>query len=109
MPDSIPSQQDLQFSFSEHFAHDVDTAYELTFYIQLGKSRPARVVLGALPKTVVQQHVNRVEIGHAAILKYPDRSGGKAAAGKLGGAFHEQHHRMARNQIVNYLLLIHGC
>src|SRR5471030_264566 len=86
-------QQGFQFARFKHFIHDVGTADELAFDVELRNGRPVRVFLDALAHVLIVQHVDGGDVLDAAGFQDLDGAAGKAALRELGGALHEQHDR----------------
>ena len=63
----------------------------------------------ALAHFAVFQHIDRLQVGHAASLQDLDRTAGETALRKLGGALHEQHDVVVLHEIIDALLDVgHG-
>src|SRR5471030_1368101 len=86
-------QQGFQFARFKHFIHDVGTADELAFDVELWNGRPVRVFLDALAHVLIVEHVDGGDVFDAASFQDLDGAAGKAALRELGGALHEQHDR----------------
>lgn len=86
-----------------HRPQDVTSADKLLVHVQLGDSRPVRILLDTLAKLRVLEDVKgsklfRVDALHAEDL---DDCGGEAALGHLGSSLHEQHNRRRSDGLVN--------
>src|SRR5450830_29380 len=103
-------QQGFQFARLKHLVHDVRTADEFAFDVQLRNGRPVRVVLDALTHFRIFQHVDGGNVLDAARFQDLDGTAGEAALWELGGAFHEQHHRGVGHGFFDPgLYVAHGC
>src|SRR5471032_3108913 len=77
-------QQGLQLARFVHLHQDVRAADELAVDVQLRDRRPVGVVLDALAHFAVLEHVDRLQVAHAAGLEDLDGAAGEAALRKLG-------------------------
>src|SRR5205814_9582886 len=69
--------------------HDVGSANELAFDIELRDRRPVRIFLDAAADLRVLEHVDSL-IGGAEMIEDGDRAAGKSALRKERRALHEQ-------------------
>src|SRR3954452_24989741 len=83
-------QQFLQLATFEHLHHDVRSADEFAFHIELRDRRPVRIFLDPRANFLVLQHVDSLVL-RAEPIEDCHGATGKAALRKQGSALHEQH------------------
>src|SRR3974390_1074141 len=101
--DAFVLEQGLQLARLEHFADDVAAADEFALEVKLRDGWPVGIGLDPLTQLVVFEHVETL-IDHAEIIEDLHDLTGEAAHRKLRRAFHEQHHLVSLDLVVDELI-----
>src|SRR5690606_40370484 len=105
----VPSSDDffvleeaLQLAGLEHLADDVATANKFTAHIKLRNGGPVGEGLDSFADFHVLHHIDGVK-GHVEMIQNLHHGAGKTAHGKLGVAFHKQHHIVCADFFLNHI------